>query len=146
MDFNEFNRQYKLSRARIIAGQIKDLDGLQTHLRQLADELPGSDQEAAGELIDSLPALVATLRAEDAKRSPEMREALRIIDEGKFDEGTREERLAAYAEARKQIWALADRAGKDTDQIRRLTRGLESSENDLEENIWPDLPPDNHRG
>jgi hypothetical protein len=144
MDFNEFNRQYKLSRARIIAGQIKYLEGLQAHLRQLADELPGADREAAGELIDSLPSLAASLRDEDAKRSPEMREALRIIDEGKFDEGTREERLAAYAEARKEIWALADRAGADSDRIRSLTRGLESSENALEENLWPDPPPDSH--
>lgn len=76
-----------------------------------------------------------------AASSPEMAEALRVIDEGKFDEGTREERLAAFDEARKKIWAIADRAGADSDKIRYLTRRFEAIELHLEEGLpWEDPP------
>src|SRR5690349_6919079 len=85
MDFNGFRRQYELARGRIIAGQLTSLDDLQAELRQLADQLPAVDQQAAAELVSSLPALVVALQEEDSKRSPEMREALRIIGEGKFN-------------------------------------------------------------
>lgn len=143
MDFDEFNRQYKLSRASLIAGETTDLFVTQTHLRQLATELTGHDQEAAQNLIDNLPALIATVREEDADRSPELREALRILDDGRFDEGTVEERLAALADARKRIWAIADRAGADSVKIRGLTRGLESTEQALEMGPpWSDPLPD----
>lgn len=133
MDFNEFNRQYKLSRASLIAGETTDLDAVQTHLRQLADEVAGSDQQFAHKLIDGLPALVTAVQeSSSSPQSPEMAEALQILKAGKFDEGTVEERLAALADARKRIWAIADRAGADSVKIRGLTRGLESTEQALE--------------
>jgi hypothetical protein len=142
MDFNEFRRQYKLSRASLIAGKTTDLDGVQTQLRQLADELTGNDQEVARKLIDGIPALVAAAQEPPPESSPEMLEARQIIDEAKFDEGTREERLAAYDGARKKIWAIADRAGADSDRIRYLTRRFESTELHLEEGLpWDDPPP-----
>ena len=142
MDFNEFNRQYRLSRGSLVAGETTDVDAVQTRLRALADELTGRDLYVAGKMIDGLPALVTAAR-EAPPQSPEMTEAIRIIDEAKFDEGTREEQLAAFAEARKQIWAIADRAGADSDRIRYLTRRFESTENYLEEGLpWDDPPPD----
>jgi hypothetical protein len=132
MDFNEFNRQYKLSRARLIAGESTDLDEAQAELRQLADELTGNDQQIAHKLIDGLPALIASVQDEDAEHSPEMREAIRILDEDRLDVGTIDERLAALADARKRILAIADRAGADSLKIRGLTRGLDSTERALE--------------
>ena len=133
MDFNEFNRQYKLSRASLIAAKTTDLDGVQTQLRALADALTGHDQEVAHKLITRLPATVAAAQAPPPPPSPEMLEARRILNEGIFDEGTREERLAALAEARRKIWEIADRGSADSVQIRGLSRGLETSEDLLEE-------------
>ncbi|WP_112236964.1 hypothetical protein [Kribbella monticola] len=141
MDFNEFNRQYKLSRASLIAGETTDIAGVQAQLRLLADALAASDHEVAAKLIDRLPSAVAAAQEPPPERSPEMLEALRIIDGANFVDGTREERLAAYAEARKQIWAIADRAGADSDRIRYLTRRFESTELYLEEGYpWDPLP------
>jgi outer membrane PBP1 activator LpoA protein len=141
MDFTEFRTQYKLSRASLIAGQTTDLDAAQTELRQLADQLT-DDQQLAHKLIDDLPATVAAARKPPPEPSAEMLEARRIIDEGKFDEGTREERLAAFDQARKKIWAIADRAGADSDQIRYLTRRFEPTELYLEEGYPWEPPPD----
>ena len=142
MDFNEFNRQYKLSRASLIAAKTTDLDGVQTQLRALADALTGHDQEVAHKLINRLPATVAAAQAPPPAPSPEMLEALRVINESNFDEGSREERLAAYDEARKKIWAIADRAGSDSSQIRYLTRRFEATELYLEEGYPWEAPPD----
>lgn len=142
MEFNEFNRQYKLSRASLIAGNTTDLDGVQTQLRALADALTGNDQEAAVRLTDRLPAAIAAAQEPPPEPSPEMLEAVRIIEDGKFHEGTREERLAAYDAARKKIWAIADRAGADSDRIRYLTRRFESTEQHLEEGLPWDAPQD----
>ncbi|TDU82512.1 hypothetical protein EV138_7406 [Kribbella voronezhensis] len=147
MDFNEFQRQYKLSRASLIAGDTTDINGVQTHLRHLAGDLTDTELAAATKLINGLPALIANLQEDDAKRSPEMREALRIIAEGRFDDGTVDERSAALADVRKRIWAIADRAGADSSQIRNLTRGLESDERALELGPpWSDPRPDNRGG
>ena len=49
--------------------------------------------------------------------------------------------LAAFARARQEIWAIADRAGADSTAIRALTRGLESSEELLAEGAPWDEPP-----
>ncbi|QNE17574.1 hypothetical protein F1D05_06210 [Kribbella qitaiheensis] len=142
MDFNEFNRQYKLSRASLIAGETTDLPAVQTHLRELADEVSGSDRQIARKLIDGLPALVAAVQESSSSSSAEMAEAQQVLNDGKFDEGTREERLAAFADARKKIWAIADRAGADSDRIRYLTRRFESTELYLEEGYPWESPPD----
>ena len=78
--------------------------------------------------------------AED-ERSPEMAEALRVVDEADFESGTTEERVAALTEARRRIWAIADRAGADSVAIRVLTRGLERSEEILIDGLpWSDRP------
>ncbi len=70
-------------------------------------------------------------------KSPEMLEALKILDELDIRSGTAQEKLAVLAAARKRIWAIADRAGADSESIRRLVRGLESHERVLEE--WPEF-------
>jgi hypothetical protein len=142
MDLNEFNRQYKLSRARLLTGETTDVDSAQAELRAVADALAGREQEVATKLIDLLPAAVAAAQEPPPERSPEMLEALRVIDETNFVDGTREERLAAFAEARKRIWAIADRAGADSDRIRWITRGFECTEKYLEEGLPWEQPLD----
>ncbi|MEU4607983.1 hypothetical protein AB0F43_33805 [Kribbella sp. NPDC023972] len=80
-------------------------------------------------------------------RSGEMVEALRVLEEGDFESGSVEERLAALREARRRIWAIADRAGDDSVTIRGLTRGLERSEEILTEGLpWSDPPADGRTG
>lgn len=77
------------------------------------------------------------------ERSVEMVEALGVLAEGDFESGSREERLAALAEARRRIWEIADRAGDDSVTIRGLTRGLERSEEILIEGLpWSDPSAD----
>ncbi|MEU8225446.1 hypothetical protein [Kribbella sp. NPDC048915] len=78
-------------------------------------------------------------------QSPEMIEALRVLESADLERGTREERLAAFARVRREIWAIADRAGSDSIAIRALTRGLESSEQLLAEGApWDDRPAAEH--
>ena len=74
------------------------------------------------------------------EQSAEMAEALRVLESADLDSGSREERLAAFARAREEIWAIADRAGSDSVAIRALTRGLESSEEWLAEGAPWDEP------
>ncbi|MEV0791309.1 hypothetical protein [Kribbella sp. NPDC050459] len=66
-----------------------------------------------------------------SEQSAEMAEALRVLDSADLERGTKAERLAEFARARREVWAIADRAGADSIAIRGLTRGLEASER------WP---------
>ncbi|MDX2967961.1 hypothetical protein [Kribbella solani] len=71
-----------------------------------------------------------------------MTEALHILDSTDFESGPTERRLTALADARRRIWAIADRAGPDGGTIRGLTRGLESTETRLTEGTpWDNRPP-----
>lgn len=74
------------------------------------------------------------------EQSAEMAEALRVLESADLEQGSRQERLAAFARAREEIWAIADRAGSDSTAIRALTRGLESSEELLAEGAPWDEP------
>lgn len=140
MDFNGFNREYKLARAGLRGGQVSDVEAEQQRLRILVPTLPTeNDQQVAERLIAGLPALVAPAEPP----TPEVAEALRVLDTADFDSGTKEERLAALDKARKQIWAIADRAGDDSATIRGLTRMLERQEEILVDGLpWADPPPD----
>jgi hypothetical protein len=130
MEFERFKQEYVAAREELSAGRIQDVAGVRAQLRELAATLPDeTDRRVADGLIDALTASAPA----DSAQSPEMAEALRVLDEADFDSGTKEERLAALAEARRQIWAIADRAGRDSGAIRGLTRGLEKSEELLTE-------------
>jgi hypothetical protein len=74
------------------------------------------------------------------EQSAEMAEALRVLESADLEQSSRQERLAAFARAREEIWAIADRAGSDSTAIRALTRGLESSEELLAEGAPWDEP------
>jgi len=133
MDFEQFKREYVAARAEVEAGGLTDVTAVRTQLREMADTLAGgTDRQVAYGLIEQL-----ATRQPPADQSPEMAEALHILDSTDFESGTTEERLAAIATARRRIWAIADRAGHDSNAIRALTRGLETSENLLTEGtLW----------
>lgn len=141
MDFNEFNQEFKVARSRLRAGEIGPVDEVQRRLRELAAGLTGDeDRRVAEGLVAGLPDAVAPARA----ASPELIEARSILDSDDLDRGSKEERLAAIDRARKEIWAIADRAGDDSATIRALTRMLDRREDALVEGLpWDDPPPGN---
>jgi hypothetical protein len=140
MEFHEFNQAYRIARARLRTGETSDLEAEQQRLQALVASLPTEhDQQVARSLIATLPEDTAP----PPPPSPEMTEALQIQDSAFFAGGTKEERLAVLADARKKIWEIADRAGKDSASIRGLTRMLEHKENSLTEDLpWEDPRPD----
>ena len=75
------------------------------------------------------------------EQSAEMIEALQLLADADFESGTTEQRLAALRDARRRIWAIADRAGADSVTIRGLTRGLERSEEILTDGLPWSAPP-----
>jgi hypothetical protein len=137
MEFEQFKREYVAARAEVDAGELADVAAVQAQLRELAAGLTAdTDRRVAASLIEQLG---TSQRPGD--QSPEMAQALHILDSTDFENGTTEERLAAIGDARRRIWALADRAGRDSNAIRALTRGLETSENLLTEGApWDDQP------
>jgi hypothetical protein len=125
MEFEQFQQEYVAAREELASGGISDVADVQAQLRELAVTLSdATDRRVADGLIEALTAVAPT----DSGQSPEMAEALRVLDAADFDRGTKAERLAALSAAREQIWAIADRAGQDSGAIRGLTRGLETSE------------------
>ncbi|MFG1816569.1 hypothetical protein ACGFIF_22625 [Kribbella sp. NPDC049174] len=136
MEFERFKQEYVAAREELSAGSIPDVAGVQAQLREMAATLSDeTDLRVAEGLIEQLTAATPT----DSGQSPEMAEALRVLDTADFDTGTKEQRLAALTAARQQIWAIADRAGRDSGAIRGLTRGLEKSEELLTEGPpWAD--------
>ncbi|NIK58052.1 hypothetical protein [Kribbella shirazensis] len=137
MEFEQFKREYVAARAEVDAGELVDVAAVRARLRELAAGLTAdTDRGVAYGLIEQL----GTAEAPD-DQSPEMKQALHILDSTVFETGTTEERLAAIGDARRRIWALADRAGQDSNAIRALTRGLETTENLLTEGApWDDQP------
>jgi hypothetical protein len=135
MDFERFKQEYVAARQELESGELADAADVQAQLHVLAAQLTsGVDRQIAEGLIEKLGTVAAP-----RGQSPEMTQALQILDAADFTSGTKNERLAALAAARQQIWAIADRAGQDSTAIRGLTRGLESSENLLTDGMpWDD--------
>jgi hypothetical protein len=64
--------------------------------------------------------------------------ALEIIDDPALDTGTVDEQVAKIADARRQVFEVADRAGEDGARIRGLTRMLDRREEQLVDPYpWP---------
>lgn len=143
MEFEQFQQEYVAAREELASGGISDVADIQAQLREMAVTLSDpTDRQVADGLIEAL----ASVPPAAAEQSPEMAEALRVLDSADFEHGSKEERLAALAAARRQIWAIADRAGADSVTIRGLTRGLERTEEDLTEGLpWPDPPAGDRR-
>ncbi|GAA0614455.1 hypothetical protein HPO96_26130 [Kribbella sandramycini] len=136
MEFERFTREYAVARTELESGRLTDVGEIKAQLQELAAQLEtATDREVAAGLIARLAA------PENSEQSPELKSALRVLDEADFTSGTPEQRLAALAAARRQIWAIADRAGADSGAIRGLTRGLERSEELLTDDPWNNPSP-----
>lgn len=133
MEFHEFNHEFTLSRARLRAGETSDVAAEQQLLRALVASLPTDHERkvAAG--------LITRLAEKEQPRpadSPEMIEAVNLIERAADAQGTIEERLAFLADTRQKVWAIAARAGSDSAAIQALTRMLDS-----QEEVLTDPPP-----
>jgi hypothetical protein len=134
MDVARFNSAFSAARYQQEVDQNFDLEAAQQKLRDLiADEPESEDRAWATQLIDKL----ADPRPAPREWSPLYYEAAAIQASAYPAQGTDEEKAAAIAEARRKIWAIADRASHEEEaHIRAMTRSLEHIENELREPIW----------
>jgi hypothetical protein len=134
-DVARFNSAFSAARHQQEIDQEFDLKAAQEKLRDLiADEPEGEDRAWAVRLIEKL----AEPRPTPREWSPLYHEAAAIQASAVPTEGTDEEKATAISEARRKIWAIADRASHEEEaHIRAMTRTLEHIENELREPSWP---------
>ncbi|WP_432938655.1 hypothetical protein ACQPXM_27755 [Kribbella sp. CA-253562] len=135
LDIAKFNSAYSDARYRIDRGDA-DVAAEQARLRELVpDDAARDDVEWADTLIVSL----AEPPEPPREWSELYHEAGRIQVAAYQAEGTVEERIAAFEEARRRIWEIADRADpEEAPDIRAMTRSMEHVENGLRDPLWPD--------
>ncbi|TCO21194.1 hypothetical protein EV652_111101 [Kribbella steppae] len=137
MDIAGFNSAFSGARRRI-RSERADVGREQERLRALvsADD-PAEDRDWALRLIESLAVPPAPPRQWSALYD----EAGAIHADSYRTGDTVEERIAALQEARRRIWAIADRAPEDeAPHIRAMTRVLDHLEAELREPSWTDGP------
>jgi hypothetical protein len=135
MDIAAFNSAFTGARRRVDTEQA-DVGAEQERLRALvADDDPPEDRDWASGLIDSL----AVPPAPPRQWSASYYEAGAIHADSYRAGDTVEQRIAAIQEARRRIWAIADRAPRDeAPHIRAMTRVLDHLETELREPTWTD--------
>jgi hypothetical protein len=133
LDIAKFNSAYSDARYRVdreggdVAAEQAELRGL------LPDDAAAEDLEWAQTLIESL----ADPAPPEPEWSPLYHEAGRIAAASYATEGTTEERIAAFERARREIFAIADRADRDeAPHIRAMTRSIEHLEEGLRHPFW----------
>jgi hypothetical protein len=131
MDIAKFNSAFGDARHRQRTEKVFDAAAARDELLALiADEPPGEDRDWALRLIDKLAEPLPPPR----QWSPLYHEAGAIHADAYRTGDSVEERIAALQEARRRIWAIADRASKDeAPHIRAMTRVLDHLENELRE-------------
>ncbi|MEV0792821.1 hypothetical protein [Kribbella sp. NPDC050459] len=134
-DVARFNSAFSAARYQQDTDRDFDLEAAQQKLRDLiADEPEGDDRDWAVRLIGKL----AEPRPAPREWSALYYEAAAIQAAAYPGEGTDEEKAATIADARRKIWAIADRASQEEEApIRAMTRSLEHIENELREPTWP---------
>jgi hypothetical protein len=135
MDIAAFNSAFAEARHRQRTETDFDVRTAQDELHALvADEPDGEDRAWALGLIEKLAEPVPPPR----QWSPLYHEAGAIHADSYRTGDSVEERIAALQEARRRIWAIADRAPKDeAPHIRAMTRVLDHLENELREPSFP---------
>jgi hypothetical protein len=138
MDVAGFNSAFSGAKRRIRTGQA-DVATEQERLRALvSDDDPADDRDWALSLIESL----AVPPPPPRQWSALYYEAGAIHADSYRTGDTAEDRLAAIQEARRRIWAIADRASRDeAPHIRAMTRVLDHLEAELREPTWTDDSP-----
>lgn len=135
LDIAKFNSAFGDARYRQRTEPDFDVQAAQDELRALiTDEPDGEDRAWALRLIDKLAEPIPPPR----QWSPLYYEAGEIHADSYRTGDSVEERIAALQEARRRIWAIADRAPKDeAPHIRAMTRVLDHLENELREPSFP---------
>ncbi|MEU4289233.1 hypothetical protein AB0E63_13520 [Kribbella sp. NPDC026596] len=131
MDIAEFNSAFADARHRQRTESDFDVAAAQHELRTLvSDEPDGEDRAWALRLIDKLAEPLPPPRQWSA-----LYHEAGAIHAGTYRTGDSvEERIAAIQEARRRIWAIADRAPRDeAPHIRAMTRVLDHIEAELRE-------------
>jgi hypothetical protein len=138
LDIAKFNSAYVGARFRIEEGEV-DVAAEQARLRELLPkDTAAEDLQWAEELIDAL----ADPPAPPREWSALYHEAGAVADAAYQAAGTAEEKIAAIERARREIFAIADRAADDeAAHIRAMTRSLEHIEDALRNPNWPADPP-----
>jgi hypothetical protein len=134
LDVAKFNSAFSGARYRV-RKEEGDVGEEQVRLRELIpDDVSDVDREWAVGLIESLAEPVPPPR----QWSDLYHEAGQVHAAAYRADGTVEERIAALEDARRKIWAIADRASVDEEaDIRAMTRALEHLENALRDPTWP---------
>ncbi|MET9269214.1 hypothetical protein [Kribbella sp. NPDC003557] len=134
-DIARFNSEFAQARHEQKTDPNFDLARAQQKLHDLiADEPDGEDRTFALEMIEVL----AEPPPPPREYGPLYHEAGAIHAAAWIAEGTDEERADALAEARRKIWAIADRAPDDeAPHIRAMTRALDHLETMLRGH-WPE--------
>lgn len=143
LDIARFNSAFSEARHQQRIDESFDLAATQQKLRELVADVPeGDDRAWALRMIDKLAEPLPGPR----EWSPLYYEAAAIHEAAYPIEGTLDEQLSGLAEARRKIWAIADRAPHDEEaDIRAMTRVLEHIENELREPSWHDNETDQPR-
>ncbi|MEV6414443.1 hypothetical protein [Kribbella sp. NPDC051718] len=134
LDLHAFNNAFLRARDRI-REQGADIAAEQEKLRALVP-----DDASADDLAFALGMAEDLAKPEPPPRqwSALYHEAGQIHADSYPVDGTTEEKIAALEEARRKIWAIADRAAPDeAPHIRAMTRVLEHIENELRDPTFP---------
>jgi hypothetical protein len=134
MDRERFVDVLQARRWLLIEQVVDTVIEAQEDLYALIDDLPAADRAAA---IDEVEQVVDVLPPFLERRSRAQRLAEHTSSKALEGIRGREAKLAALAAARRRIWELADDAGADELSVRRMSRGLESIEQGLEDGGYP---------
>jgi hypothetical protein len=133
LDIAKFNSAYSDARYRVDE-QHGDIPTEQARLREL---IPPDTAPEDAEWANTLIGLLAEPRPPEPEWSALYHEAGRIAEAAYATEGTTEERIAAFARARREIFEIADRADRDeAPSIRAMTRSMEHLEAGLRNPFW----------
>jgi hypothetical protein len=135
MRLGEFNDVHVTAKRRIEREGVGAVAPAEAELRALLPELDSDEaRRVAANLIKRLPGYAVPPQPPSAL----MQEALAIERAAFRATGTDEERIAIMAEARRQIFEIAERADADeAPSIQGLTRTLEHLADNLSDPDWP---------
>jgi len=144
LDIAEFNSAFSRARDLVRGQDGVDVAAVQAGLRALVpSDASEHDRAWTKTLIDRLGEPAAPPR----QWSELYHQAGEIAGSAYHASGTVDEQIAGLADARRKIWAIADRADKsEAAHIRAMTRTLEHLENELRDPTWPLEDPPGQAG
>jgi hypothetical protein len=144
LDVGRFNLAYLRAQDKLRSDPRVDVTAVQAGLRALVPEdASDHDRSWTTSLIDELSEPPEPARQWSAL----YHEAGRIHADAYRTGGTPAQQIAALEEARRQIWAIADRATKEeAPHIHAMTRALEHLESELRDPTWPVDDSTGHAG